>query len=74
MKMFSKELAHAGVLRPQVTKGIGELSGVKWFLDDVFPPYFASPKWLQKRTSEKMEQIRSNNETKIGGYLTRWGY
>jgi len=74
MQMLSEEFARAGVLRPQDIKGIGELAAVKWFLEDVFPPYFASPKWLQKRTPEKIESIRMDKETKIRGYLTRWGY
>ena len=74
MQMLSEELARAGVLRPQDIKGIGELAGVKWFLEDVFPPYFASPTWLQKRTPEKLEAIRNEKEARIEGYLTMWGY
>ena len=74
MEMLSKEFACAGVLRPQDIKRIGELAGIKWFLEDVFPPYFASPRWLQKRTPEKIETIRKEKESKIRKCLTRWGY
>jgi hypothetical protein len=74
MKMLSEEFTRAGVLRPQDIKGIGELSGVKWFLEDVFPPYFASSRWVAKRTPEKIKDIRNRHEAKIRGYLERWGY
>ncbi|KAK9426447.1 putative Aminoglycoside phosphotransferase domain-containing protein [Seiridium unicorne] len=74
MKLVSDEFAEAGVMRPQDIKGVGELAGVRWFLEDVFPPYFASPGWLKKRTPEKIEKIRSQREARIREYLARWGY
>lgn len=74
MKMLSEEFARAGVRRPQDIKGIGELAGVKWFLEAVFPPYFASPRWLSRRTPEQVEKIRKNQESQVNAYLQRWGY
>ncbi|KAK6209010.1 hypothetical protein LQW54_006758 [Pestalotiopsis sp. IQ-011] len=74
MEILSQEFGRAGVLRPQDIKGIGELAGVKWFLEAVFPPFFASPRWLSKRTPEQIARIKSSHEAQIQGYLERWGY
>lgn len=74
MEILSEEFARAGVLRPQDIEGIGELAGVKWFLEAVFPPFFASPRWFSKRTPEQIERIKSSHEAQIKAYLERWGY
>lgn len=74
LEILSEEFARAGVLRPQDIKGIGELAGVKWFLEAVFPPFFASPRWLSKRTPEQIESIKSSHEAQIKAYLETWGY
>jgi hypothetical protein len=39
-QMMDKEFVRAGVFRPADIQGAGELSGLKWFLEDVSPPYF----------------------------------
>lgn len=45
--MMDKEFTRAGVLRPADIKGCGELAALKWFLEDVSPPYFFMSRWLR---------------------------
>jgi hypothetical protein len=72
--IMDKEFTHAGVLRPADIKGAGELAGLKWFLEDVSPPYFFMSRWLTHMQPEKVDEIQKEIEENLDKYLNRWGY
>ncbi|EHL03113.1 hypothetical protein M7I_0805 [Glarea lozoyensis 74030] len=73
-QMMDKEFVRAGVLRPADIPGAGELAALKWFLEDVSPPYFFMERWLEWKGREKVEEIKVGIEETLGGYLERWGF
>jgi hypothetical protein len=73
-QMMDKEFLRAGVLRPADIQGAGELAGLKWFLEDVSPPYFFMSRWLAHMEPEKVDEIKTSIEENLGKYLERWGF
>ncbi|KAK2758250.1 hypothetical protein FQN54_004095 [Arachnomyces sp. PD_36] len=73
-QMMDKEFVRTGVLRPADIKGAGELAALKWFLEDVSPPYFFMSRWVACRKPEQIEEIKSDIEKNLGKYLERWGF
>jgi hypothetical protein len=73
-QMMDKEFVRAGVLRPADIHGAGELAALKWFLEDVSPPYFFMERWLEWKGREKVEEVKVGVEENLGKYLGRWGY
>lgn len=72
--MTDKEFTRAGVLRPADIRGCGELAGLKWFLEDVSPPYFYMTRWLASMPSAKVDEIHEEIKNNLDSYLKRWGY
>lgn len=72
--MMDKEFARAGVLRPADIRGCSELAGLKWFLEDVSPPYFLMSRWVEYMGPEKIDKIQAEIEENIGKYLNRYGF
>lgn len=72
--MMDKEFTRAGVLRPADIKGCGELAALKWFLEDVSPPYFFMSRWLAYMDPKKVDEIQTMIEQNIGQYLERYGF
>lgn len=73
-QMMDKEFVRAGILRPAEIKGAGELAGLKWFLEDVSPPYFFMSRWLEQMGLEKVDEMTTSIEETLGKYLDRWGF
>ncbi|KAK0127737.1 hypothetical protein ONS96_007251 [Cadophora gregata f. sp. sojae] len=73
-QMMDKEFVRAGVLRPVDIQGAGELAGLKWFLEDVSPPYFFMSRWLEHMEPQKVDEIKTGIEENLGKYLERWGF
>ncbi|KAG9228693.1 kinase-like domain-containing protein [Amylocarpus encephaloides] len=73
-QMMDKEFVRVGVLRPADIHGAGELAALKWFLEDVSPPFFFMSRWLECRKPEKIDEIKASIEENLGKYLERWGF
>lgn len=73
-QIMDKEFVRAGVLRPADIQGAGELAGLKWFLEDVSPPYFFMSRWLEHMEPEKVDEIKTSIEENLSKYLERWGF
>jgi hypothetical protein len=73
-QMMNNEFVRAGVLRSADIQGAGELAGLKWFLEDVSPPYFFMSRWLDHIGSERIDEIQITIEENLGKYLERWGF
>lgn len=52
----------------------GELASLKWFLEDVSPPYFYMSRWLANKTPETLSGMREEIRSNIDKYLLRWGF
>lgn len=72
--MIDKEFVRAGVLRPMDIPGAGDLAALKWFLEDIAPPYFFMSRWMAHMESEKVDEIQADIESNLSRYLERWGY
>lgn len=72
--MFNEELAKAGAERPQDIAGIGQLSAVYWFIQDISPPFFFLKKWRVRKTPEQVESIRKRTQGQLEAYLANWGF
>ncbi|KAI5859398.1 hypothetical protein GGS23DRAFT_600519 [Durotheca rogersii] len=72
--MTDYEFYRAGVLRPADIPGCGELASLKWFLEDVSPPYFYMSRWLAGRTPEILGGMREEIRSNLDKYLLRWGF
>ncbi|RDL34489.1 Protein kinase-like (PK-like) [Venustampulla echinocandica] len=72
--MMDKEFVRAGVLRPTDIPGAGELAALRWFLEDVAPPYFFMSRWIAHMEPEKVDEIQASIQTNILKYLESWGY
>lgn len=69
------EFRRAGVRRPSEITGSGELAAVKWFLEDLSPPYFYMPRWLEYQTSKGgVEKTLRFVQSNVEKYLDRWGF
>ena len=73
-QMMDKEFLRAGVLRPADIHGAGELAALKWFLEDVSPPYFFMERWVASREPGELDEIQAGIERNLGKYLERWGF
>lgn len=73
-KAMDEALSRAGVLRPADIAGCGELAALKWFLEDVSPPYFYMPRWLEKRGPAKVDEMHASIAKNLDRYLRIWGF
>ena len=72
--MTDEEFTRAGVLRPVNIQGCGELAALKWFLEDVSPPYFFMSRWVTQMGPEKVNEIQQTIEENLEIYLDRCGF
>jgi hypothetical protein len=73
-EIADQEFSRIGILRPVDIHGCRELAGLKWFLEDVSPPYFYMSRWLEAMEPEKVDEIHKSIEENLDKYLQRWGY
>ncbi|KAI1426826.1 hypothetical protein F5Y12DRAFT_739836 [Xylaria sp. FL1777] len=68
------EFSRAGVRKPAEIMGCGELAALKWFLEDLSPPYFYMPRWLEYQTPEGVDKTLQSIQSNVEKYLERWGF
>lgn len=71
---MNRHFSQVGVLRPIDIQGCGELAALKWFLEDISPPYFYMPRWLENISPERIKNVQHSIKENLDKYLTRWGF
>jgi hypothetical protein len=71
---WNEAIKAAAGIRPSDVEGADVLAELKWFMEDIRPPYFAMPKWLAKRTAEQIEAQRKKVQADLEKRLQRLGY
>ncbi|KAH6651534.1 hypothetical protein BKA67DRAFT_571159 [Truncatella angustata] len=71
---WNTALITAGATRPRDLDGLGELSNLYWFIQEVCSPYMLMPRWLARfNEQEKLEKV-ANVEKRLVKCLEHWGY
>jgi hypothetical protein len=71
---WNESIKAAGSIRPSDVEGADMLAEMKWFMEDIRPPYFAMPRWLAVKTPEQIETQRKKVQANLEKRLRWLGY
>lgn len=71
---WNEAIKTAGGIRPSDVKCADVLAELKWFMEDIRPPYFGMPKWVAKRSPEQIETERKRVQEMLEKRLKRLGH
>lgn len=73
-RAWDNALSHVGAKKPLTIEKAGDIADIWWFSQDLCEAYWFIDGFLEKRTPEKLEQLKTESASNLEGYLTQWGF
>ncbi|OOQ89873.1 phosphotransferase enzyme family protein [Penicillium brasilianum] len=73
-RAWDNALSHVGAKKPLTIEKAGDIADIWWFSQDLCEAYWFIDGFLEKRTPEKLEELKAESASNLEGYLTQWGF
>lgn len=73
-RLFDAALDRTGVKKPSNLGFAGTAADIWWFSQELCQAFWFMDGFISKRSTEKLEELKTGSAEVLDAYLTLWGY
>lgn len=73
-RAWDNALSDVGAKKPSTIDKAGDIADIWWFSQDLCEAYWFMDTFLEKKSPEKLEELKAESASKLERYLAQWGF